>query len=69
MYQKSEGEKHTLRDWRRLNNMSMKALADACGVHVNTIPKWEKETGKMKLTSIATAAKALNIEIDDIILP
>lgn len=67
MYQKFEGERHTLREWRKLNNMSMQALADACGVHANSIMKWENDVTHITLSNLQKLAEALGISINDII--
>lgn len=58
--------KHTLREWRRLKEMSQKELADKVGVHVNTIIKWEEHPERMSVKHAYAASEALGVPFDDI---
>lgn len=59
--------KLTLREWRRLKEVSQEEMAKACGVHVNTYRTWEEKPSMIKLTDARTIAERLEITLDDII--
>jgi transcriptional regulator with XRE-family HTH domain len=59
--------KHTLREWRRIKEVSQKELADLIKVHVNTIINWEENPGKMTADKAALVANALGVPFDDIL--
>lgn len=59
--------KLTLREWRRLKEVSQEEMAKACGVHVNTYRTWEEKPSMIKLTDARTIADRLEITLDDII--
>lgn len=60
--------KLTLREWRRLKEISQEEMATACGVHVNTYRSWEEKPSMIKLTDAKIIADKLGITLDDIIL-
>lgn len=59
--------KHTLREWRRLKEVSQKELAGRLGVHPNTIINWEEHPEKITAEKAGLVAGALGVKIDDII--
>ena len=61
--------KLTIRQWRRLKEMTQESLAKACGVTVATISNWERETKECRipLNKTKMIAQALNVPEDDII--
>lgn len=59
--------KLTLKEWRRLKEVSQEAMASVCGVHVNTYRAWEEKPSSIKLGDAMKLAEHLNISLDDII--
>lgn len=61
--------KYTLRQWRKLRDITIKGLAEAVGVDYTTIWRWEK--GDMPNAKyIPLLEKALDIKwSDDVLLP
>lgn len=59
--------KLTLREWRRLKEVSQEKMAEACGVHVNTYRAWEEKPSTIKLSDAKTITEMLDITIDDIV--
>ena len=57
----------TIRQWRRLKEMSQKNLADACGVHENTIRNWEEDSSQIKLSDAIKLSEVFGVSIDDIV--
>ena len=58
--------KLTLAEWRRAKNYSQKQLAEAVGVHVNTIIRWEASPEKINLGDAMKIVDFLNLTIDDV---
>lgn len=63
----AEGTKHSLREWRRLKEMSQDDLAAAVGVSRTTIFNWEDHPEKMTVDKVERVARALDLSINDII--
>lgn len=62
--------KLTLREWRRLKEVSQEEMAKICGedgVHVNTYRAWEEKPSTIKLSDAVKIAERLGITLDDII--
>ena len=59
----------TLREWRRVKEMSQEEMANVCGVHLNTYRAWEENPAEIRLSKANLIADALGISITDIILP
>lgn len=59
--------KLTLREWRRLKEVSQEEMAKVCDVHVNTYRTWEEKPSMIKLTDARIIAEKLEISLDDII--
>lgn len=57
----------TLREWRRVKEISQETMAEKLGVHVNTYQSWEKNPGKISFEKAAEMAEILNVPIDEII--
>ena len=60
--------KLTLREWRRLKEISQETMAETCNVHVNTYRSWEEKPSMIKLTDARIIADKLGITLDDIVL-
>lgn len=66
-----EGQKYTLKQLRTLRNMSRQQLADAIGVHYNTIMFYENDVNKLRQAEyeiVEKIAKTLEVKIDNIFL-
>lgn len=61
--------KLTIRQWRRLKDITQGSLAEACGVTTATISNWERETKECRIPFAKTKiiAKTLGVSEDDII--
>lgn len=57
----------TMREWRRLKELSQQTMADRCGVFINTYINWEKAPEKLTIEKAHIVAKALGVAFDDII--
>lgn len=58
--------KHTLREWRRLREITQETMAELCGIHVNTYRSWEENPSEIKLSCAYKIADRLGITLDDI---
>ena len=58
---------HTVREWRRIKEISQQTVADAIGVHVNTYARWEKDAADMPIRAGFILAQLLGVSVDDII--
>lgn len=56
----------SLKSWRRAREITIKQMAEKCGVHENTYRAWEKEPGKIPVGKAIVIADALDVSIDDI---
>jgi DNA-binding XRE family transcriptional regulator len=56
----------TIREWRRLREISQETMAQKLKIHVNTYQNWEKEPGKINWEKAVEIANILNISLDDI---
>lgn len=61
--------KLTLAEWRRARGKSQEAIANVCGIHVNTYRRWEEDPGEIKYDKAIAIADYLNISLDDILFP
>lgn len=57
----------TLKEWRRIKNISQEEMANACGVHVNTYRAWEESPGDIKLSNATKLSERLGVPMSDII--
>lgn len=60
--------KLTLREWRRLKEVTQAQMAEACGVTTSTYIDWEKKPSGIKISYALKIAERLDITLDDIIL-
>lgn len=60
--------KHTLREWRRIKELSQQELGDLVGVSKTTVVHWEEHPERMRVERVKQVALALEISIDDIII-
>lgn len=56
----------TLREWRRVKEITQEAMAQQLNIHVNTYQNWEKEPGKICFEKAVQISKILNVPLDDI---
>lgn len=57
----------TIRQWRKVREISQQHMARFLGVHINTYISWEKDPGKISIDNSKKIADALNVPIDEII--
>lgn len=57
---------HSLREWRRIKEVTQKDLADRLNVHVNTIINWEEHPERMNAKNGVKYAKALGVPLDQV---
>lgn len=60
--------KLTLREWRRLKEVTQEQMAEVCGVHINTYRNWEEKPSEIKISFAMKIADCLGITLDDLIL-
>jgi len=60
--------KLTLREWRRLKEVTQAQMAEACGVTPATFIEWEKKPSGIKLSYALKIVERLGITLDDVIL-
>ena len=56
----------TLREWRRVKEISQENMAEKLSIHVNTYQNWEKEPEKIAFAKAVEISKILGVSIDDI---
>lgn len=56
----------TLREWRRVKEISQETMADKLKIHVNTYQNWEKEPGKIAFDKAVEISRILGVSIDEI---
>lgn len=56
----------TLRQMRRVKELSQEHLAEMVHVHVNTLQKWEKNPGKIPIDKARELASVLGASLDEI---
>lgn len=64
-------QKYTLKQLRALRNMTRQELADAVGVHYNTIMFYENDVNKLRQAEyevVEKIAEVLEVKIDNIFL-
>lgn len=60
--------KLTLREWRRLKEITQAQMAEVCGVTCGTYQAWEKKPSEIKISMAIKIAERLGITLDDLIL-
>lgn len=56
----------TIREWRRVKEITQEAMAQKLSIHVNTYQNWEKEPGKISWEKAVEISKILGVALDDI---
>lgn len=56
----------SLREWRRVKEISQEEMAEKLNIHVNTYMNWEKNPGKIGFLKAVEISKILNVSLDDI---
>lgn len=56
----------TLREWRRVKEISQEAMATKLNIHVNTYQNWEKEPEKIAWGKAVEISKILGVSINEI---
>ncbi len=59
-------DKLTVKEWRLIKQITMQRLADAIGVHVNTIRSYEKDPKHIPIDKAMAIAKFYGVDINDI---
>ncbi|MBR3580746.1 MAG: helix-turn-helix transcriptional regulator [Lachnospiraceae bacterium] len=57
----------TLKQWRRVKDISQEKMAEQLGIHINTYQNWEKEPGNISVSNAAKIATILGVSPNDII--
>lgn len=62
--------KYTLRQWRKVNDMTLKEASDLIGVSEQTVIAWEQGRSEPRAGNIRAIEKAYNIKwSDDVLMP
>ena len=56
----------TLREWRRLKELSQQEMADRCNVHVNTYILWEEHPERLMIEKARIVANVLDVPFSQI---
>lgn len=56
----------SLKEWRRAKGISQQAVADFCGIHVNTYNQWEKNPANIPLGAAHKIAECIAVPYADI---
>lgn len=56
----------TLREWRRVKEISQENMANKLKIHVNTYQNWEKDSGKISFDKAVEISKILGVSLNDI---
>lgn len=56
----------TLREWRRVREISQQAMADTLSIHVGTYQHWEQDPGRIPFEKAVEISRILKVELDDI---
>lgn len=56
----------TLREWRRLKELSQQEMADRCNVHVNTYILWEEHPERLTIEKAHIVANVLDVPFSQI---
>ena len=59
--------KLTIKEWRRVKEISQEQMADLCGVHVNTYRAWEEKPEDIKIGKAILISDKLGIPLEDIL--
>ena len=56
----------TVREWRKIKEISQQSAADALGIHVNTYMKWEKKPEMIPIKYGYQLAALFGVSVADI---
>lgn len=56
----------TVREWRRVKEISQETMAENLNIHVNTYLNWEKDPGKISMEKAVEISKLLGVSLNDI---
>lgn len=56
----------TVREWRRVRELSQESVAKSLGIHVNTYQNWEQDPGKISIEKAFELAELFGVTLDDI---
>ena len=59
-------ENMTLKQWRRVKDLTIEEMAKACGVHPNTYAAWERNPDKVRIGDAVKVASILGVDVDAI---
>lgn len=57
----------TVKEWRRLKEISQKTMAERLNIHINTYQKWEQNPGRIPFEYAVGISKVLDVPLDEII--
>ncbi len=57
----------TLKQWRRVKEISQAQMAERLGIHINTYQNWENDPGKISVAMADKIIGILGIQPNDII--
>lgn len=67
--ERREAMKLSIREWRRIKEISQEEMAKLCDVHPNTYRAWEENPSEIKIGKALLIAERFGISLNDIILP
>jgi len=56
----------TLREWRRVKEISQQSMADMLAIHVGTYQHWEADPGRIPFGKAVEIARIFGVDLDDI---
>lgn len=57
----------TLKQWRRLKDITQEEMAKRLNIHINTYQNWEKEPGNITVSNAANIARILEVSPNEIL--
>jgi len=56
----------SVREWRRVREISQESMAEKLKIHVNTYQKWEQNPGQISFEKAVEISKILGVPLNDI---
>lgn len=56
----------TVREWRRVKEISQEKMSEGLKIHVNTYQNWEKNPGQIPFEKAVEIARILGVPLNDI---
>ena len=56
----------SVREWRRVREISQETMAEKLKIHVNTYQNWEKKPGQISFEKAVEISKILGVPLNDI---